>query len=88
MHLRTIEKPITFSEVAEVLSSTVKQDEASKLITFAGMLLAQTDEDQYNIAFQSESSAGKTYIPLEVIPYFPEDDTILIASASPTAFFH
>lgn len=52
------------------------------------MLLNQTNEDQFNIGFQAESAAGKSYIPIELANYFPEGEIIKIASASPTAFFH
>jgi hypothetical protein len=51
-------------------------------------LLAQTNEDQLNLGFQAESSAGKSYIPIEVASYFPREETEVIASASPTAFYH
>jgi hypothetical protein len=82
------QKPIRLHELAEILSSTVKKDEEAKQITFQGMLLAQTEEDQYNTAFQSESSTGKTYMPLELIEYFPESERREYAGASPTSFFH
>jgi len=87
MHLEH-ERPIKLSELEENLSSTVKRDVEAKLITFLGMLLAQTDEDQYNIAFQAESSTGKSYIPLELMEYFPESERREYAGASPTSFYH
>src|SRR5581483_1670975 len=80
-------KEITFQGVSAILS-TSKKDEAAKLITFCGMLLAQTNEDQLNLGFQSESSAGKSYIPIEVASYFPKEEVEILASASPTAFYH
>jgi len=85
---RAIQRPTTFLETGEILSFTVKRDEPAKLITFSGNLLAQTEEDQVNISYQSESCAGKSYIPLELASYFPKQELIIIASASPTAFFH
>jgi len=85
---RAIQRPTTFTETGKILSSTVKRDEPAKLITFSGNLLAQTEEDQVNTSYQSESSAGKSYIPLELASYFPKQELIIIASASPTAFFH
>lgn len=81
-------KEVTFNYIAEILSTSIKKDNAAKLITFAGMLLAQTNEDQLNLGFQAESSSGKSYIPLELASYFPEEETEVIASASPTAFYH
>ena len=52
------------------------------------MLLAQTNKDQLNVGFQAESAAGKSYVPLEVSSYFPKEEIEIIASASPTAFYH
>jgi hypothetical protein len=80
--------PVGWDSVAEALSLTIKKDDPSKVITFAAMLLTQMEDDQINIGFQAESAAGKTYIPLEVASYFPWDEVITIAGASPTAFFH
>jgi len=85
---RAIQRATTFPEVGEVLSSTVKRDEPTKLIVFSCNLLTQTDEDQVNVGCQSESSAGKSYIVLELSTYFPKKELLIIASASPTAFFH
>jgi hypothetical protein len=81
-------KEVSWKEIADILSTSIKKDEAPKLITFCGMLLAQTNEDQLNIGFQAESSTGKSYIPIEVASYFPENEIEEIASASPTAFYH
>jgi hypothetical protein len=81
-------KEVTFEEISAILSTSIKKDEAAKLITFAGMLLAQSNEDQLNLGFQSESSAGKSYIPIEVASYFPKEEVEVLASASPTAFYH
>jgi hypothetical protein len=81
-------REVTFQEVSAILSTSIKKDEAAKLITFCGMLLAQSNEDQLNLGFQSESSAGKSYIPIEVASYFPKEEVEILASASPTAFYH
>ncbi|MEM2882462.1 MAG: hypothetical protein QXL35_04395 [Candidatus Bathyarchaeia archaeon] len=86
--LRDYTREIAPDELNAILATTVKRDEAAKLITFLGMLLAQTEEDQYNIAFQAESSTGKSYIPLEIAAYFPEAEKRIYAGASPTSFFH
>ncbi|HEX6253812.1 MAG TPA: hypothetical protein VFZ55_06295 [Nitrososphaera sp.] len=83
-----ITRELTYEEVAVILSTSIKRDENPKLITFSGMILAQTSDDQLNIGFQAESSVGKTYIALDVSTYFPESEVIKIASASPTAFYH
>src|SRR5918994_1517298 len=81
-------KEVTWDDIAGILSTSIKKDKSPKLITFCGMLLAQTNEDQLNIGYQAESSTGKSYIPIEVSSYFPKEETELIASASPTAFYH
>ena len=83
-----ITKEVTFQEIADILSSTIKRDDAAKLIAFSAMLLAQTETDQINIGFQSESSAGKSYIPMELASYFPAREVVTVAGASPMAFFH
>jgi hypothetical protein len=80
--------PVEWDDVAKALDITVKKDAACKTITFGAMLTAQTEDDQMNIGFQAESSAGKSYIALEVAKYFPEDEVLIIGGASPTAFFH
>jgi hypothetical protein len=81
-------KPLTIEDLTRILSSTVKRDDANKVITFLGMLLTYTEEDQINIGFLAESSTGKSYIPLQSSQYFPEEDIIESGYASPTAFFH
>jgi hypothetical protein len=82
------QREVSWKDIANVLSISIKKDEAPKLITFCAMLLAQTNEDQLNLGFQAESSSGKSYVPLEVSAYFPEEEIEIIASASPTAFYH
>jgi hypothetical protein len=83
-----LKRKMTLDEVSEVLSSSIKRDEAAKKICFLGMLLAQSNSSQINIGFQAESSSGKSYLPIELSNYFPANEVSLIASASPTAFFH
>ncbi len=86
--LKDLQREVTLAEISKILSTTIKEDEESKLITFLVMLLTFTDEDQQNIAFKSESCRGKSYIPLEIIHYFPDEIVIKSAYCSPTAFFH
>jgi len=85
---RNLKREITISELNEILSTTIKCDEANKAITFLGDLLAQTDEDQQNVGFQAESSTGKSYIPQETAEYFPKEERRTYAGASPTSFAH
>lgn len=75
-------------ELLETLSTTIKKDDVPKLTVFLSFILTYTAEDQLNIALQSESSSGKSYIPLEISKYFPPEDVKPIGRISPTAFFH
>lgn len=86
--LKEATRPVTLEEINEVLNSTVKHDRRNKLITFSAMLLTYTEEDQINLGFIAESSTGKSYIPLELAWYFPEQDVLEYGYVSPTAFFH
>lgn len=81
-------REVSFDDIADVLSISIKKDKIAKLITFCGMLLAQTNKDQLNVGFQAESAAGKSYIPLELASYFPPNEVVKIAEASPKAFYH
>jgi hypothetical protein len=82
------DRKLTVDDLINVLGSTVKHDDENKAITFLSMLLTYTEEDQINLGFLAESSTGKSYIPLELSWYFPEEDIIKLGYASPTAFFH
>jgi len=86
--MRDLTREVDLDEISDILSLTIKEDRTSKLITFLVMLLTYTEEDQQTITFKSESSRGKSYIPLEIAKFFPKDDIQTLAYASPTAFFH
>jgi len=86
--LAEVQRLTTFQEIAEVLSSTIRKDDANKLILFSAGLLNFTDSDQVNILMSGESAGGKSYTALEVVSYFPSTVIQTIASASPTAFYH
>jgi len=86
--MRDLMKEVDLDYIDDILSLTVKHDRTSKLITFLAMILTYTEEDQQTVTFKSESSRGKSYIPLEIAKYFPKDDVQTIAYASPAAFFH
>lgn len=79
---------LSSNELIDTLGLTIKKDNENKLLTFLGMLSAYTNESQLNISFNAPSSAGKSYIALEIAQYFPEKDVIKLGGASPTAFFH
>ena len=86
--VREAVKPLTLEELKEILGSTVKHDDANKLITFLAMLTAYTEDSQFNVSFRAPSSTGKSYIPIELSQYFPKEDVMMIAYSSPTAFYH
>jgi hypothetical protein len=52
------------------------------------MLLTYTKESQVNLFFNAPSSTGKSHLPLSTVEYFPKEDVLTLAGASPTAFFH
>lgn len=81
-------REVTLEEIKEILSKTIVCDDASKVITFLAAILTYTDEDQVNVAFKAESSTGKSYIVLEVMKYFPEEDVRKNAYSSPTSLQH
>lgn len=81
-------KPVTTTELVEILGLTIKRDETNKLLTFLAQLSAYTEDSQLNISFNAPSSSGKSFIPTEIANLFPEKDVIEVAYCSPTAFFH
>jgi hypothetical protein len=87
-HLQCLQRPITIDEIQDILSTTIKRDNPTKVLLFLVQLLTYTKQEQQNIAMQADSSTGKSYIPLEIAAFFPKEDVTFIASASPTAFFH
>lgn len=78
----------TYGEILQALNTTIKEDEANKLILFNAMLLTYTDQDQQNIALISASSTGKSYLALEIASFFPEEDVMVFGGVSPKAFIH
>jgi hypothetical protein len=86
--LQNLLRPLTVQELEGILNTTVKYDGPNKVICFLAGLLTYTMDEQINVAFLAESSTGKSYIPLEISWYFPKEDVLKIAYASPTSFFH
>jgi len=81
-------KPITCDDLIKILGLTIKRDETNKVITFLAQLSAYTENSQINISFNAPSSTGKSFIPLEIVSLFPEEDVIKLGNCSPTAFYH
>lgn len=79
---------MTLTDVADVLSLTIRNDYDNKIITFLCMLSAYTDSSQINVSFNAPSSSGKTYITVEIAKLFPAEDKIERSGASPTSFFY
>lgn len=79
-------KPLTIDQVIKILGLTIKRDETNKIITFLAQLSAYTEDSQINISFNAPSSTGKSFIPLEIVSLFPDEDVIKLGNCSPTAF--
>lgn len=79
---------ITLNDIEEILSLTIKGDNANKLALFLAMLSAFTDDSQINVALNAPSSTGKTYLATEVAKLFPSDSIIQLSNATPTALFY
>ena len=86
--LSKVPRYLTVQELLNILGTTIKHDNVNKLITFLAMLCTYTEDSQFNVSFRAPSSTGKSYIPLEIASYFPEEDLRIIAYSSPTAFYH
>src|SRR5579885_1141769 len=52
-------KEISFEDLHEILSLTIKEDKVTKLIIFSNCLLAQTESDQFTIINTGGSAKGK-----------------------------
>jgi hypothetical protein len=81
-------KELTLEEIKEILGSTIKKDNSTKLNVFLDMLLTYTENEQQSVGLIAASSTGKSYTPLEIVPYFPEEEVIKLGYSSPTSFFH
>ena len=79
---------MTNDELLKILSLSIRKDDSVKLVVFLCMLLAYTEDSQINASLNAPSGSGKTYIPLEIAPLFPNEDVEKIFYFSPKAFFH
>ncbi len=77
-------------EICQIYGTAIKRDLVTVAITFLGLLLTYTDRNQVVIQYKADSSTGKSYIPLEIVILFPdqESDVLKLAGASPTSFIH
>lgn len=79
-------EPMSSRELVEILRLTIKKDEENKEVTCLRLLLACTKDSQFNISYNAPSSTGKSYIPIEIVRLFPQEDVIDLGHCSPTAF--
>lgn len=86
--MKEISQEISPEKLTEIIGSTIKKDDSTKLNVFLDMLLTYTECSQQNDGLIAGSSTGKSYIPLELLPYFPDSDVIKLGYSSPTSFFH
>lgn len=61
---------ITLNDIEEILSLTIKGDNANKLALFLAMLSAFTDDSQINVALNAPSSTGKHIWRLRLLSCF------------------
>lgn len=81
-------KEISTEELARILGLTIKKDDDNKIITFLCLLSAYTEGCQFNVSFNAPSSAGKSFVAMEIAKLFPKEDVQEYAYASPASFFH
>ena len=79
---------MSLTELAKVLSLTIKHDNINKIVVFLAMLSAYTDNSQINVSLNAPSSTGKSFLATEIAKLFPEEDKVERSGASPTAFFY
>jgi hypothetical protein len=86
--MKETKKEININELTEILGLTIKKDDDNKIITFLCMLSAYTEGSQFNVSFNAPSSAGKSFVAMEIAKLFPQEDVLEYAYASPASFFH
>jgi hypothetical protein len=77
-------------EICQIYWTAIKRDFPTVAITFLALLLTYTDRNQVVVQYKADSSTGKSYIPLEIVMLFPDQqsDILKLAGASPTSFIH
>lgn len=79
---------LSIDSLRDTLGLTIKKDDVNKMITFLCQLSAYTYDSQFNIIFNAPSSAGKSYIPIEIAKLFPKEDVMELGHCTPNAFYH
>lgn len=80
--------PLSSRDLTRILGLTIRRDEVNRLTVFLSQLSAFTPSSQLNVSFAGPSSAGKSFIPIEISHLFPRESVMLVGYSSPTAFFH
>lgn len=88
--LRELTRETDIYEICQIYGTAIKRDLPTVAITFLCLLLTYTDRNQVVIQYKADSSTGKSYIPLEIVLLFPDQelDVLKLAGASPTSFIH
>ncbi|MBW2674222.1 MAG: hypothetical protein JRD89_12545 [Deltaproteobacteria bacterium] len=80
-------KPNLFERLMKHVELWVKHDVTAKSVILCTALSAYTDEP-INLFLKGESSIGKTYITMNILDYFPDEDIWKLGGLSPTALVH
>ena len=73
---------LTLEQVRKAFPTMKKDDANVKIVYLAGVSAFAPDKDQLNVAFNSPSCTGKSYIVLEVMKVFPEEDCLSLWSCN------
>ena len=68
-------------------SKWVKYDAVAKRMVFLTALSAYSD-CPLNLFVRAPSSTGKTFVTMQTVKYFPQEDVWLLGGLSPTAIYH
>jgi hypothetical protein len=79
---------LTIEELEEILSLTVFEDRELKLTLFLILLLTYTEDSQCNQIIKGPTTSGKSYNVNECLWFFPKEDILEFAGASPTSFIY
>lgn len=80
-----ITNPDNLEEIVEIISKTVKGDtNLVNHIIFNG--LSKDTKNPNHLMIMEKSSEGKSYPALSIAEFFPKDEVIILASATPQAF--
>jgi hypothetical protein len=70
----------------EDIHRTIKKDDAVISDTFHSALSAYLDP--FSLAHKERSGAGKTYVSIGTVSYFPKEDVVIVGTQSPKVISH